>query len=75
MSEKPANFTQWLIETHSNQATSIGALAHYAKTDRTWPSEATSEREVLSYLHRTVATEQIIRACKAAWQVYRILGA
>ncbi len=75
MSGKSTNFTQWLIESHSNQNSPIGALAHHARTDQTWPTDAQTEREILSYLHRTVATDSIIRACKAAWQIYRMLGA
>ena len=75
MSGKSTNFTQWLIESHSNQKSPIGSLAQHARTDQTWPTDAKTEREVLSYLHRTVATDSIIRACKAAWQIYRVLGA
>ncbi len=75
MSGKPTTFTQWLIASHGHQKSPIGELAHHAKTDQTWPGDAQTEREVLSYLHRTVATDSIIRACKAAWQVYRRIGA
>jgi hypothetical protein len=70
MGEQPTNFTEWLIKNYAEQETPIGDLARGVARDRTWPIDANTEQQFLSYLRRTVAPPGAIRAFRSAWKAY-----
>ena len=72
MGKQPTNFTEWLIKNYVEQETPIGDLARSVARDRTWPVDANTEQQFLSYLRRTVSPDSAIRAFRSAWKAYTL---